>query len=160
MKIRNAAKLDISDILKLNNLNTPAVSELNASGLEKLIDISLYSWVIESSSEKVVGFCIILSPGADYSSDNYRWVSDRYDDFQYLDRVVISSEYQGQGYGRKIYEHWFTKSSSEPLLLEVNVKPRNEGSIEFHKKMNFTAVGEQDTENGKKRVQYMLRLPV
>lgn len=156
MKIRKCESADLAQILKLNNTHVPAVSELTQASLERLVEKSLYTWVVEED-DSVAGFCIILSPGIDYASDNYRWVSEGYDDFQYLDRVVIAEDFQGKGFGRKLYEHWFQKNSSLPLLLEVNVKPLNEGSLKFHEKMGFMGVGEQDTEGGKKRVLYMLK---
>ena len=34
----------------------------------------------------------------------------------------------------------------------MNVRPRNDGSLRFHQRYGFTAVGEQDTEGGAKRV--------
>lgn len=156
MKIRTMKSLDYASILELNNANTPAVSDLTLEKLESLVQKSVYTWVVEVN-DSLAGFCIVLSPGVDYQSDNYRWVSERYSEFLYLDRVVISDQHQGKGYGRKLYEHWFKEASSSslPLILEVNVKPRNEGSLIFHEKMGFKPVGEQDTEGGKKRVQYM-----
>ena len=45
------------------------------------------------------------------------------------------------------------------LLCEVNVKPRNEGSLRFHHRLGFREVGQQDTEGGAKRVS-MLAKPI
>ena len=158
LKIRDLKESDYSQILKLNNDNLPAVSELTNHDLKKLHDQALAVWVIEDSLQgSLAGFCIILPPGIDYSSDNYKWITERYDEFEYLDRVVISKEFRGQGFGRALYDYWFTKSSSESLLLEVNTKPINKGSITFHEKVGFCAIGEQEILGGEKRVQYMIR---
>lgn len=154
--IRNLSESDYLAVLELNNSNTPAVSELNREGLQSLVEMAWASWAVEDiETKKLIGFCLILCPGQNYSSDNYQWVCDHYENFQYLDRVVISEKFQGKGFGRKLYEYWFSMANSQPLLVEVNIKPKNDGSIAFHEKLGFVSVGEQDTEHGKKRVQYM-----
>lgn len=157
MKIRTIEQQDYEKVLKLNNANTPAVSEIDLKELEWLVNESLHSLVIEDSNNLLVGFSIILPRGIKYKSDNYLWISERYGDFEYLDRVVIAEEFRGLGCGRDLYQHWFEKAQAKNLILEVNIRPMNEASIRFHEKLGFKAVGEQDTTGGKKRVQYMLK---
>lgn len=157
MKIRTLEQQDYEKVLKLNNANTPAVSEIDSKELEWLVNKSLHSLVIEDSNNLLVGFSIILPPGIKYKSDNYLWISERYGDFEYLDRVVIAEEFRGLGCGRDLYQYWFEKAQAKNLILEVNIRPMNEASIRFHEKLGFKAVGEQDTTGGKKRVQYMLK---
>ena len=38
------------------------------------------------------------------------------------------------------------------LCAEVNLAPRNDRSLAFHKRFGFSPVGEQETEGGLKRV--------
>ena len=154
MTIRKLNESDFSNILLANNANIPAVSKLNAESLKSLVEKSKRAWVVEYNGN-FAGFCIILGTNQDYNSGNYRWVGDHYENFEYLDRVVINEDFQGRGLGQKLYKKWFDESDEVPLLLEVNVKPLNAGSIRFHERLGFVSVGEQDTENGKKRVQYM-----
>lgn len=154
-KIREILQSDLVNVLELNNKNTPAVSDLNLESLNHLYSIAKYRWIIENEDAELIGFCFILGTGADYKSLNYKWAGDHYDNFQYLDRVVISSAFQRQGYGKILYQYWIEKAGPFPLLLEVNIKPRNDSSILFHEEIGFKTVGEQDTEYGKKRVQYM-----
>ena len=154
-KIREILQSDFKKILELNNKNTPAVSDLNLESLNHLSSISKYRWIMENDDKELIGFCFILESGADYKSLNYKWVSENYKNFQYLDRVVISSKFQRQGHGKRFYSYWKEQAKELPLLLEVNIKPRNETSILFHESLSFKKVGEQDTEEGKKRVQYM-----
>jgi predicted GNAT superfamily acetyltransferase len=45
------------------------------------------------------------------------------------------------------------------LCCEVNVRPRNDVSLEFHHTVGFREVGQQDTDGGKKTVS-LLELPL
>ena len=117
-------------ILKLNNDNIPAVSELDIEKLAFIVNESKYAWMISDSIDhSLIGFCLILQKGSSYKSDNYKWVSENYESFDYLDRVVISGEHQNKGYGRLLYEQWLSKTGSKDLLLEVNIKPMNENLV-------------------------------
>ena len=40
-------------------------------------------------------------------------------------------------------------------IIEVNIKPKNTGSIIFHKKFGFHQVGTQSTDKGEKEVSLM-----
>ena len=42
------------------------------------------------------------------------------------------------------------------MIKELNIEPYNGQSMQFHKKYGFRTIGEKDTENGTKRVSYMM----
>jgi uncharacterized protein len=44
-----------------------------------------------------------MPPDSAYDSVNYRWFTERYDDFMYLDRVAFDAEAQGRGLGTLLY---------------------------------------------------------
>ena len=97
-------------------------------------------------------------PGKDYSSENYIWINKRYNSFIYVDRIVIDEKYRNIGIGSySLYS--FAKTyygKIENIICEVNILPYNKPSINFHKKYGFKEIGQKDTENGKKRVSYMM----
>lgn len=156
MEIRGILESDFPAVIALNNANLPAVSKMDEDSLKNLHQQALFGWLMEEPrSHQLAGFCLILPPGISYASLNYQWVSEHYQTFQYLDRIVISQRFRGQGLGKRIYNRWFEEAGAIPMLLEVNIKPRNQGSIVFHEKLGFEPVGEQDTDGGEKRVQYM-----
>ena len=64
---------DIDAALELNNLNAPAVGEIDRTTLEFLIEHSLYSFAI--GTDTLHAFCITFAPGAPYTSVNYQWFS-------------------------------------------------------------------------------------
>lgn len=138
-------------MLELNNAAVPAVGLLDAPGLARLVGMAVTALVAELDGE-VVGFCIVLAPGADYASVNYGWFAERYDRFAYLDRVAIDPASQGRGIGRELYDRVeaeaIERGDAELFCLEVNVRPRNDTSLAFHARLGFTEVGQQETPYG------------
>ncbi len=154
--IINTTKADLGEILILNQLAIPAVSNVTIDEMSKFLEIADYfkSIIIENI---VAGFLIALQPGKDYHSLNYKWFEKRYKSFIYVDRIVIGSSYKGNGLGKALYNDlvMFAKHKTGDITCEVNIRPKNEGSMIFHKKYGFSEVGTQVTENGKKEVSLM-----
>lgn len=148
MEIRTLQPADLDACVALNNDSIPAVSEADASKMQRLVDESLLSLVVEDNDE-IVGFCINFGPGADYSSVNYRWFCDRYDDFAYLDRIVVAPTARSAGIGASLYAAVEDHVAGRPwLFCEVNLRPRNDGSLRFHERLGFVEVGQQETDYG------------
>ena len=154
--IINTRKGDLGEVLILNQLALPAVSSVTIDEMANFLDIADYfkSIIIENI---VAGFLIALHPGKDYYSLNYKWFEKRYKSFIYVDRIVIGSSYRGNGLGKAFYNDLaiFAKHKTDDITCEVNIRPKNKGSIIFHKKYGFCEVGTQATENGKKEVSLM-----
>ena len=143
-------KSDIDAALELNNLNAPAVGEIDRTQLEFLIEHSLYSFSMGADS--LHAFCITFAPGAPYTSVNYQWFSQNYSEFVYLDRIVVSEKMRNNSLGAKLYaavEQRMIKDRCAPILTcEVNLNPPNIGSIKFHNRIGFREVGQQDSKPG------------
>lgn len=108
-----------------------------------------------------VGFLLALTADSDYQSVNYQWFRSHYEQFVYIDRVVIAPGFRRLGVGRVLYAdiQSFTELTAPLLTCEVNVKPPNPGSVRFHAAWGFHEVGKQDTENGSKTVS-LLAMPI
>ena len=50
------------------------------------------------------GFVITFAAGSAYDGENFAWFSERYDDFCYLDRVVIHEDFRRRGLGSLVYD--------------------------------------------------------
>ena len=154
--IIDTKKGHLEQILMLNELSLPAVSSVTIDEMANFLDIADYfkSIIIDNI---IIGFLIALHPGKNYHSLNYKWFEKRYKSFIYVDRIVIASSYQGNGFGKAFYNDLalFAKNKTNDITCEVNIRPKNEGSIIFHKKYGFYEVGTQTTENGKKEVSLM-----
>ena len=155
-KIQPSTKLDLSRILELNKAAIPAVNLLNEVEIRNLFSQAAYFhslWL----NQQVIGFLIALGPGANYNSPNYRWFELRYDQFLYVDRIVIDPIHQGLGYGRMFYDNLreFTGQKFPRITCEVNLQPKNATSLRFHQRYGFRQVGVQETEGGAKQVSLM-----
>jgi hypothetical protein len=148
MDIRPLRPADLPTCVELNNGAIPAVSEASAEKLTTLVAESLVSLVAEHEGD-IVGFCVNFGPGADYHSVNYRWFCDRYEDFAYLDRIVVAPSARNLGIGAALYaaveDH---VAGTAWLFCEVNLRPRNDGSLRFHERLGFIEVGQQETDYG------------
>ena len=80
-----------------------------------------------------------------------------HDDFLYVDRIVVDGAARGQGIGRALYDELFAYAGGRTarITCEVNVRPPNPGSLRFHERAGFRAVGEQSTEGGTKQVRLL-----
>jgi hypothetical protein len=156
MAIRPVTDADLDEILALNNAAVPAVNGLESADLAWFAEVAHSFLVAQGDDGGVAGFVIGLhGPGLAYDSLNYAWFSARYDRFVYVDRIVVADSGRGAGVGRRLYDAFGVRGRAdghEVLLAEVNVRPRNHGSLRFHERYGFVSVGEQDTEGGAKRV--------
>jgi hypothetical protein len=145
--VRDLDRGDLDGVLAINQASTPAVGSLDLERLTRLHRQSSIALVATVGAD-VVGFCLVLSPSADYASVNFRWFRDRYDDFAYLDRVAIGAEHRSQGIGAALYDEVERRADAAWFTLEVNLRPRNEGSLRFHARQGFVEVGQQETDYG------------
>ena len=126
---------DLEFVLSLNQRSLNAVSDLDLKKINNFLRLSSYFkiFLIENTP---VGFLIGLLPGKDYQSENYIWLNNRYESFIYVDRVIIDPEYRNQGLGSFFYDDLLTsfRNKVDSILCEVNIKPFNKQSINFHKK--------------------------
>jgi len=158
--IRDTLPTDLDAALALNNANVPAVNELDRAEIERLVSISHVSLTADVEGA-FAGFCIVFAPGVDYSSLNYQWFSRNYMEFAYLDRIAVDSTFRRYGIGRGFYATLVDRLTGQfPVLCcEVNIRPRNDASLDFHESIGFREVGQQDTDGGRKTVS-LLELPL
>ena len=154
--ILNTKKGDFVQIHSLNQLSLPAVSSVTINEMNKFLQIADYFRTLTINNE-FAGFLIALFPGKDYKSLNYKWFEKRYKSFIYVDRIVIKSKHRGKGLGKAFYSDLtkFSQHKINYITCEVNIRPKNEGSMIFHKTYGFDQVGTQTTEEGKKEVSLM-----
>jgi len=145
---------DLAAVHAINQAEVPRVGSETAEALAHIAAESIVAPVaVDDATGAVVGFAMVLGPGADYGSDNYAWFRERYADFVYLDRVAIPAEHQRRGIGRALYEHVaaaavVARPTATDWTLEVNLRPRNDQSLAFHTAMGFVEVGQHESRHG------------
>jgi predicted GNAT superfamily acetyltransferase len=152
-----AAPSDYGAILELNEAAIPEVSRIDEAELAKLHDQAALL-VVGRAEDAVAGFILVLREGAAYESPNYRYFNTHYDQFAYVDRIVVGEAYRRRGIGAGLYGALFEAlPDASRVTCEINVRPPNPGSMKFHQGLGFSVVGEQDTNGGQKRVALMVR---
>jgi predicted GNAT superfamily acetyltransferase len=158
--IRQATECDLAAILALNDAEVQWTSPLNRQQLQQLDQQACYHRVVCAADEQVVGFLLVLPPGADYASENYRWFSQQLEQFWYIDRIVIDAGQAGHGLGTRLYQDLIRVAVSQgikQIACEFNLAPKNVVSERFHRSMGFAEVSQQ-THNGKRVSLQVLQL--
>ena len=157
---------DIDDVLALNQFWVPHVSGVTRDELETIVEQCSLALVARDDDGALGGFVLVLPPGADYRSPNYRFFSDRLAGgdsrgvFRYVDRIAVASTAHRAGVGRRLYEAVFDHALAEgaaEVTCEVNVEPPNRESQAFHTRMGFVEVGRQWNYGDTTQVQLLVR---
>lgn len=146
--IRELTDDDLDAMLAINQENVPAVGPEDPETMRQIFGWSFLALGVEVD-EALVGYCLMMKPGLPYGSTNYQWFCNKYDEFIYLDRVAFTESHQGKGYGSLLYNEVESRSTEPLFTLEVNLEPRNDGSLRFHKRLGFVEVGQQVSGSGK-----------
>jgi len=143
---------DYDSVLALNEESVPHVNLIGTLELQWFIDHAACTRVAKID-DRLAGFLIGLRAGAEYASPNYQWFCDNYEDFAYIDRVVVSTWARRQGVADALYETFrYSQSDAKVMTCEVNIRPSNEGSMLFHERMGFRRVSSQVIDGGQKEV--------
>lgn len=143
MLIRDASADDFAQILQLNEESVHFLSPLTLARLEALHAEATYHRVIDVDG-KIAGFLLAFREGETYDGSNYVWFTEHFDQFLYVDRVVVSKNFQGQGVGNRLYEDIFAfarRHGVARITCEFDVDPPNDASRRFHERYGFSEVG-------------------
>jgi hypothetical protein len=149
--IRDLNPTDLERLVELNTAAVPAVSESDAAGMQRLLALSALAPAIVDDTDTVLAFALLMTPGADYESENYRFFEARGTDFLYVDRIVVAESARGRGLGAELYRAVFAAAREQgraEVTCEVNLDPPNPGSLRFHGRLGFAEVGRQVTKGG------------
>lgn len=135
---------DVALVLAWNQADVDLLAPLDAEGLVALQDEADTAAVILLAGEPA-GFVVTFASGATYGSANYRWFSQRHEEFVYLDRIVLVPFARRQGLGTMVYDALEADAAERVSVfcLEVNTVPPNEPSLAFHAQRGYREVGRQ-----------------
>ncbi len=142
------------DILALNAASVAVLSPLSAERLAQLHAHAAYHKVVVDEG-RVAAFLLGFAPGAPYDSVNYRWFDAHYDDFLYVDRIVVAASHRVHGLGALLYNDFFAAArerGAARVVCEYDIEPPNPASAAFHRRFGFSEVGTQRIAGGNKAV--------
>jgi len=141
--LRPIEPADHAAVLAWNEANVEMLAPLSEQRLVELLDQG--DGVVIEHEGAAVGFVITFLAGSAYDSPNYRWFSERHDEFLYLDRVVVDASVRRTGVASRVYDLIEERASTvgPVMCLEVNVDPPNEPSLAFHARRGYVEVGRQ-----------------
>jgi hypothetical protein len=116
---------------------------MDAARLAHLAKAASYLRVIEEG-DAIAAFLMAFRKGDAYDGVNFAWFAARYDDFFYVDRVVVAPEFRGKKLADRFYDDLESVARDRGVRLvtcEVNAEPPNPVSLRFHDKRGFREVG-------------------
>jgi len=156
--IRDISESDLDAVLSLNQSEVPHVGDADLKKMTWFSSNATYFRIAINDNE-LAAFLIGFRPGTDYASPNYRWFCDRYGDFAYIDRIAVSATARRHGLASRLYDDFAhaVPVTVEVMTCEVNIKPPNETSMQFHEKLGFHQVGSLQSDGGAKEVAMLAK---
>jgi hypothetical protein len=159
-KIRDADEADFDALVLLNAREQRQTSPMDSQRLQLLHDLASYHRVVQIDRQ-VSGFILAMRDTACYQNDNFSWFASRYEQFLYIDRIVVAERFAGRKIGSALYADLFAYCRGkgiQSVVCEYNIQPPNPGSRAFHAKFGFREVGTQCLAVGKQVSMQMLDL--
>ncbi|MGJ8562524.1 MAG: GNAT family N-acetyltransferase [Alphaproteobacteria bacterium] len=143
-----------AQILKMNTEFVHWLAPLSEMGLIHLLGLATYKKQIGEASAILIGY----PHDVDYPDHwNLSWLNQNFDNYFYIDRIIVGTAAQGQALGRRLYTDIadFARTRGYArLCCEVNIIPDNPASHKFHRQQGFTPCGEQTHMTEDKAVRY------
>lgn len=157
VSLRPITDADRAFVLELNAESVHFLAPLDDGHLTHLLGLSTFAEIatIGERDDDRVGFVLLFASGSAYDGLNYAWFSERYDDFLYLDRIVIAGAHRRAGHASAVYD--LVEQRHRRIALEVNTVPPNAASLAFHRGRGYERVGERANEDRTHVVEMMVR---
>jgi len=146
---------DLAAALALNQAHALETSALDEDGLQALLGIACHARIAGAMD----GFLIAIDHRAVHDGTNFQWFRSRFDQFVYVDRVIVAARARGRGVAQALYLDLFEaarQAGRQRICAEVNEIPPNEASQGFHEKMRFRRVGSAMLAGRGKTVRYLV----
>lgn len=157
-QIDDVTNQDLAEVLELNESEVPHVGKVDLDRMRWFAENAAY-FKVAKNDDRLSAFLIGMRPGSSYDSLNYQWFCERYADFAYVDRIAVAAHARRSGLASVLYDDFVAAmpESTMHLTCEVNIKPPNELSMNFHTRLGFREVGTLETDGGDKKVALLLK---
>ena len=131
-------------LLEINNSAVPYVNMLDSGKAQWLLEHATRSW-LASLDGRAVGVLVLLNATCGLESEYYQWFTERYENFLYIDRVVVADWARGHGVATALYRavDQVAVEGGYAIASEVYSQPPNTASLKFHQVMGYREVGSQ-----------------
>jgi len=143
--LRDAVRADWPSLLALNEESVHFLSPMDEEKLAAWSNAASYLRVAEEDGQ-IAAFLLAFRKGDGYSGVNFRWFAERYDDFLYVDRIVVAPQFRGRRLADVLYddiEAFARARGIARVTCEVNAEPPNPVSLRFHARRGFRDVGRE-----------------
>ena len=156
--IRNVRDSDLDAVLSLNQKEATNLNSLDIEQMRWFAANANY-FRVAMNGRDLAGYLVGFRPGTAYPSPYYLWFCDQYDDFAYVDRVAVADFARRQGLATHLYQDFADSvpDSVDIMACEVNIRPPNESSMDFHFRLGFEQVGTLASESRDKEVALLLK---
>jgi len=144
---------EVDALHRLNQAHVPQLGGLDRPDFEALLRCASLVRVVdaarpEDSAETgpPAAMMVAMRRDDDYDSPNFLWFREGFDNFAYVDRIATAAAARRSGVGSALYavlEAWARTNEMTSIVCEVNLQPRNQGSIDFHRACGFREVGQK-----------------
>jgi uncharacterized protein len=144
LTIRDVQEHDLDAVLALNNAAGEGILPMDAAQVRHFMAMADYFRVAEVDGH-LAGFLIAVREDADHDSPNFLWFRERYEQFVYIDRIVVASSHRRHGLGRVFYcdVQSYAEVRVPVLTCEVFLEPREDAILLFHGTYGFHEAGQQ-----------------
>jgi uncharacterized protein len=135
---------DPNMLLELNNAAVPDVNPLDLRRAQWLV-AHMVTPGVALLEDKVAGVVVVLSDQCGFDSDYYRWFTSRYENFLYIDRVIVAEWARGRGVAKSLYEEIerIARERRLAIVADVHSEPPNVPSLKLHYAMGYQEIGTQ-----------------
>jgi predicted GNAT superfamily acetyltransferase len=159
LEIKVAGPADFPELLALNEACVPHVNSIGEPEIAMFSkQAHRFSKVVEDGA--LAGFVIALTRGVAYESENYQWFCREIDEFLYIDRIMVHSDFRRRGVASLLYQYLEQVALDDKLqrlCCEVNLVPPNPDSLQLHFGLGFVQQATQKTGGGAKEVSLLVK---
>jgi len=156
--IRDVSDADVDAVLSLNQSEVPHVGSVDLEKMHWYAANATY-FRVATAGDDLAAYLVGFRPGTAYTSPNYLWFCEHYDEFAYVDRIAVAGFARRTGIATRLYDDFASTLPDEVgvMTCEVNVRPPNESSMDFHGRLGFGQVGSLVSDDGTKEVAMLLK---